>query len=233
MQFTFHCFKTLVLAVFDRRANDSATSRRHSTGVREFGPNKWCLHCRTHLSMAHLNATRTEPMVVSSTSVIRGLEQLPTSTAPFNASALAWEHVLASIARVEVRLDASERRSNTSPPQSRPDPDPPYADWHGRRGDSTFQRPIITTATSVASQPQLGFGGPSSRDTHRHRTSAWEHQGSGSNWNRGKQTTAWDNPCHRQEIRGERRSTAWDSPWSRPHAGGFTLRSVPFRETAL
>lgn len=67
-------------------------------------------------SMASQGIIPTEAIVATTTPFIRGLEPLPASSAPLDASALALEHTLASIARVEARLDAHERQPAIAPP---------------------------------------------------------------------------------------------------------------------
>ncbi|KAG6423332.1 hypothetical protein SASPL_113726 [Salvia splendens] len=109
--------------------------------------------------MANRVGHRTEPIGAPSTSVAVGLESQPAPTAALDTPALAFEHILASIARLEARLDASERRAAITQPPPRPDPDPPYSDWQRGRDDTTRHRAVSTTATGVSSQPQLGFGG--------------------------------------------------------------------------
>ncbi|KAG6437863.1 hypothetical protein SASPL_102793 [Salvia splendens] len=92
------------------------------------------------------------PIEVNSASVIVGLGSQPSSTVALDTPALAFEHVLASLARLEARLDASKRRAATAHPPSRPDPDPPYLDWQSGREETVRQRPILMTATAVSSQ---------------------------------------------------------------------------------
>ncbi|KAG6394620.1 hypothetical protein SASPL_145209 [Salvia splendens] len=107
----------------------------------------------------------TSPLVGSeaepSTPFIAGLEPLSSAAAPLNAQALAFEHILASIARVEARLDAEGRQPASAPPRSRPDPDPPYDATAGWRRGAMDQRPVYTTTVTTSTQPLLGFAGPS------------------------------------------------------------------------
>ncbi|KAG6399461.1 hypothetical protein SASPL_140942 [Salvia splendens] len=95
--------------------------------------------------------SRTKPIVMTSTGIIRGLEQFLVSTGALDSTALAFEHVLAALARVEACLDASERRTNPAQPLPRPDPEPPDEEWQRGRGDTARHRPIMSPATSVAS----------------------------------------------------------------------------------
>ncbi|KAG6393283.1 hypothetical protein SASPL_147520 [Salvia splendens] len=95
--------------------------------------------------MANRAGIRAEPIVGSDAGTTRGLEASPSSTGALDTTALAFEHVLASLARIEARLDTSERRNSVAQPPPRPDPKPPYSDW-------ARQRPILTTTTSVSSQ---------------------------------------------------------------------------------
>ncbi|KAG6403793.1 hypothetical protein SASPL_136025 [Salvia splendens] len=67
----------------------------------------------------------TEALVATSALTIRGLEPLPVSTRALDPAAMAMEHVLASLARVEARLEENDRRFNSVFSLSHPDPDPP------------------------------------------------------------------------------------------------------------
>ncbi|KAG6424640.1 hypothetical protein SASPL_115058 [Salvia splendens] len=109
----------------------------------------------------------------SSAPFITGLHPLPTASSALNAPALALEHILASIARVEARLDAEGRQPVSAQPRSRPDPDPPYDVASGQRRGSGDLRPISTSAISIATQPQHGFSGPSTA-RGPHRQTSWE-----------------------------------------------------------
>ena len=73
---------------------------------------------------------------------IRGVEPLPTVTKPLDAGALAMEHVLASLARMEARLDATDRGVPTTVPPLRPDPVLPSGVLQ--------QLPVYTQATGVS-----------------------------------------------------------------------------------
>ncbi|XP_042038669.1 uncharacterized protein LOC121784577 [Salvia splendens] len=103
--------------------------------------------------------SRTESGVVTFAGVIRGLEQFTASSGSLDSTAMAFEHLLASLARVEARFDAMERRQNVAhpppwpdperrhnvalpPPWPDPDPDPPFDDWQRWRGDSARNRPM-------------------------------------------------------------------------------------------
>lgn len=126
----------------------------------------------------------------------------PSSSVPLDAPALAMEHVLASLAGVEARLDESERRSNPPPPPIRPDPASPYTESQGWRGESSMPRAFTTTATPVMTQPLLGFSGIPTRNqsgvTFTEAT-AGERMGYDTVWGRGRQPSAWDNPDHQLE----------------------------------
>ncbi|XP_042030744.1 uncharacterized protein LOC121777526 [Salvia splendens] len=127
--------------------------------------------------------SRTESGVVTSAGVIRGLEQFTASSGSLDSTAMAFEHLLASLARVEARFDAMERRQNVAhpppwpdperrhnvalpPPWPDPDPDPPFDDWQRWRGDSARNRPTMSAATAVASHPHLGFDGAQVRSNY-------------------------------------------------------------------
>ncbi|KAG6405985.1 hypothetical protein SASPL_133581 [Salvia splendens] len=94
------------------------------------------------------------------------LEPFPSSPSALDTPALAFEHILASLARLKARMDALERRAAIAQPPPWPDPNPPYTDWNLGRGNSVRERPVMTVATAVTQQPLLGFGGPSSRGQH-------------------------------------------------------------------
>ncbi|XP_047965656.1 uncharacterized protein LOC125210120 [Salvia hispanica] len=164
--------------------------------------------------MASQGIVRTEAIAATTTPFIRGLDPLSSSSsAPLNASALALEHILASIARVEARLDASDRQPTRDPPQSRPDPDPPYNINGGWRGESTAHRPVMTSAVSVATQQRVGVVGNSA--------STWQHNSYDDDRDRSRQPTAWDNPAHRQDWQTGGRQSAWDHPSGGRNSGYF------------
>ncbi|KAG6414164.1 hypothetical protein SASPL_126882 [Salvia splendens] len=160
-------------------------------------------------------------MVVTSAGVIVGGESQSSSTLALDTPALAFEHVLASLARLEARLDASERRAAVAQPPPRldpdppyvdwqqgrensgrrtvivqpppqPEPDPPYADWHRGREISGRQSAIVTSGTAVSSMLQL------------------DRYGVNTGQSRSRQAMAWDNPTHRLDIRPGRHATEWD-----------------------
>ncbi|KAG6423769.1 hypothetical protein SASPL_114172 [Salvia splendens] len=157
--------------------------------------------------------SRTEPIVVTSAGIIRRLEQFPASTGALDSTALAFEHVLAALARVEARLDASERRTDPALPPPRPDPEPPGEEWQRGRG-------IARSSRSAMKPPRI-------------EQQLWDRNGAGVEGFWRRRSTAWDNPDHRLDgqpgglatewdrygadyygFRG-RRTTAWDNPTHR------------------
>ncbi|KAG6399839.1 hypothetical protein SASPL_141324 [Salvia splendens] len=155
----------------------------------------------------------TEPIVVTSAGIIRGLEQFPASSGARDSTALAFQHVLASLARIEARLDASERRSASAQPPPRPEPKPPYEDWQRGRGEMGRQRPILSPATFVASQQYLGLVGPSTKiaiQPPRTDPLPWDRYGEGSESFQELRHTAWDNPVHKLDDQPGRLATEWD-----------------------
>ncbi|KAG6418308.1 hypothetical protein SASPL_120511 [Salvia splendens] len=169
----------------------------------------------------------------SSAPFITGLHPLPTASLALNAPALTLEHILASIARVEARLDAEGRQPVSTQPRSRPDPDPPYDVASGWRRGSADQRPISTAAISMATQPQQGFPGPSTARGPPRQTSweisPWVPPGYGGAVTRNRQPSAWDNPTNRQEGRAVGQQSAWDIPFGdggRATGGRAGLRHV-------
>ena len=96
--------------------------------------------------MAIRGGGRSEALITSVALGSRGLESLPLSTVPLDAPALAMEHILASLAGVEARLDANDRRSPNLQQQRRPDPDPPYNDTGGWKEDAANRRLVFTQA---------------------------------------------------------------------------------------
>ncbi|KAG6428775.1 hypothetical protein SASPL_106812 [Salvia splendens] len=119
----------------------------------------------------------------------------------------------------------SERLSAISPPPPRPDPEPPYHDWQRGRVDDVYQRPLLTAATSVAAQPQLGFCGQPYRGPHRPTRSEknpWERQGYSSTVSQHRVATAWDIPAFRQEVHGGENLPSWDGHWGRHDGTGYS-----------
>ncbi|KAG6435991.1 hypothetical protein SASPL_100872 [Salvia splendens] len=163
---------------------------------------------------------------VSTAPFITGLEPLSAVSAPLNAPALAFEHILASIARVEARLDAEGRQPVSAPPRSRPDPDPPYDGTSGWRRGSMNQHPIYTAAVSTTTLPPLGFAGPSTnRGPQRSASleiSPWASPGYGGAPNRSSQPSAWDYPTYRQEGRTGVQQSAWDIPSGERDVGQYS-----------
>ncbi|KAG6385787.1 hypothetical protein SASPL_154668 [Salvia splendens] len=136
--------------------------------------------------MANRGVDRTESIVNSSAGTFRGLETLPATSGALDAPALAFENVLASLARIEARLDAAEQRSATTQPPPRPDPDPPYQDWRPWREESGRQNAILTAAM-VSSIPHLGFVGGSS--SHLPQQARPEPEPLYEDWQRGRGET--------------------------------------------
>ncbi|XP_042055122.1 uncharacterized protein LOC121799733 [Salvia splendens] len=120
----------------------------------------------------------TESIVVTSAGVIRDLEQFSPVCGALDYTSLAFEHVLASLARLEARFDALERRQAIAQPPPRPDPKPPYLDWLRKRLDSGRNRPVWSTATTATSLPQLGVSEGTSTRGHQivsqHGSSSWD-----------------------------------------------------------
>ncbi|KAG6388746.1 hypothetical protein SASPL_150178 [Salvia splendens] len=170
------------------------------------------------LFMANRVGSRTEPLVATAAGVVAGVESQSSSTRALDTPALAFEHVLASLARLEARMDASDRRAAAAQAPPRPDPDPPYVDWKRGRDDYGRNRPVLTTSTAVSSLPQLGLGGPPSTRVHQHTyqagASPCDRPGFISDSRDVRQPSAWDNPAHRSENRSGR-----SSPWDLPRAG--------------
>ncbi|KAG6424108.1 hypothetical protein SASPL_114520 [Salvia splendens] len=100
--------------------------------------------------------SRTESIVVTCGNGASMLEPFPSSPSALDTPAMAFEHILASLARLEARMDALERRASIAQPPPWPDPDPPYTDWNLARGNSAGERPMMTAATAVTQQPLLG-----------------------------------------------------------------------------
>ncbi|KAG6412976.1 hypothetical protein SASPL_125671 [Salvia splendens] len=166
-------------------------------------------------------------MVVTSVGVIVGEESQSSSTLALDTPAMAFEHMLASLARLEARLDASERRAAVAQPPPRPDPDPPYVDW--QRGEREFwaerdnrsttavagtdppdpdwqrgrkisgrQSAIVMSVTAVSSVPQLGFGGGPSSHGQQHAALLG--------------ASPWDRYGVNIEQSLGRQAKAWDNP---------------------
>ncbi|XP_042005941.1 uncharacterized protein LOC121754689 [Salvia splendens] len=163
---------------------------------------------------------------VSSPPYIAGLEPLAAASAPLNAQALAFEDILASIARVEARLDAEGRQPVNAPPRSRPEPDPPYDGPSGWRRGSPNRHHIPTAAVSTTALPQLGFAGPSTtRGPQRSApmdSSPWEPPGYGGALVQNNHPSAWDHPAVRQEGRYDARPSAWDLPLGERDGGQYS-----------
>ncbi|KAG6393124.1 hypothetical protein SASPL_147356 [Salvia splendens] len=111
--------------------------------------------------MSNRNVDRTESMVVTSAGVTRDLEQFQPVSGALDSTSLAFEHILATLARFEARLDASERRQAIAQPPLRPDHDPPYDDGLRGRGDAGRHRPVVSDEATVASQQHGGFAAAS------------------------------------------------------------------------
>ncbi|KAG6432863.1 hypothetical protein SASPL_104451 [Salvia splendens] len=123
--------------------------------------------------MANRVGSRTEPLIVTAGGGSSAVESFSTSTGAVDTPAVAFEHVLASLARLEARMDVSERRAAIAQPPPRPDPDPPYMEWNLGSGSSTRARPVLTASTAVTQQPLLGFGGQSAGGL-RSGPSSWD-----------------------------------------------------------
>ncbi|KAG6429539.1 hypothetical protein SASPL_107591 [Salvia splendens] len=78
---------------------------------------------------ANRGGSRTKPIITTFANVSVGVESHSSATLALDTPALAFEHVLASLARLEARIEASERNATIAQPPPRPDPDPPYTDW--------------------------------------------------------------------------------------------------------
>ncbi|KAG6418596.1 hypothetical protein SASPL_120800 [Salvia splendens] len=113
--------------------------------------------------MANRMVSLTESIVVTCGNGASMLEPFPSSLSALDTPALTFEHILASLARLGARMDASERRAAIAQPPPWPDPEPPYTDWILGRGNSAGERPVMTAATTITQQPLLGIGGLSSR----------------------------------------------------------------------
>ncbi|KAG6421447.1 hypothetical protein SASPL_118000 [Salvia splendens] len=202
--------------------------------------------------MANRAGIRAELIVGSDAGTTRGLEASPSSTGALDTTALAFEHVLASLASIEAQLDASERRYSVAQPPPRPDPkppysdwarqrpilttatavssqsdpDPPYLEWQRRREDSGRQSAVLTQATTVSSRSPLGFGsGISSHgpvSTGVLGGSAWDHYGVSAGMTHGRQTTVWDNPAHKMDTRARRHVPASENAWDRREEGPYS-----------
>ncbi|KAG6418598.1 hypothetical protein SASPL_120802 [Salvia splendens] len=148
--------------------------------------------------MANRIVSHTESIVVTCGNCASMLEPFPSSPSALDTPALAFEHILASLARLEARMDALERRSAIAQPPPWPDPDPPYTDWNLGRGNSARERPMMTAAKAVTQQPLLGFGGPSSRG-QCYGTSFGEPYDPSGETSRGRQPTSWDDKKRKQD----------------------------------
>ncbi|KAG6387053.1 hypothetical protein SASPL_152235 [Salvia splendens] len=147
--------------------------------------------------LANRAGIRAEPLVGSAAGTTRVLEASSSSIGALDTTALAFEHVLASLACIEARLDASEWRNSVAPPPPRPDPKPPNDGWQQGRGD------IMSSAITLASQQNLGF--PSSIFVNlpsRTEQLSWDSRGdlrrsgidgADNDGFRGRRATAWDN----------------------------------------
>ncbi|KAG6383521.1 hypothetical protein SASPL_156734 [Salvia splendens] len=144
-------------------------------------------------------------MVVTSADVIVGGESQSSSTLALDTTALAFEHVLASLARRSVTI--------VQPPPL-PEPDTPDPDWQRGREISGRQSVIVMSVTAISSIPQLGFGGGPSSHGQQHTAllgaSSWDRYEVNAGQSLGRQATAWDNPAHRLDIRPRRHATEWD-----------------------
>ncbi|KAG6382864.1 hypothetical protein SASPL_157415 [Salvia splendens] len=141
-----------------------------------------------------------------------------------NSPTLAFEHVLASLARLEARIDESERRAAIGQHPARPDPVPPDENWRRERPDPGRQTAIFTSATATSPRDRLGFGGgsPSLGPLHAAPPGA-------SPWDRSGETVAshqqleFVGPSARNAIHLPRME---QQPWDRFDAGveGFRGR---------
>ncbi|KAG6418597.1 hypothetical protein SASPL_120801 [Salvia splendens] len=68
--------------------------------------------------MVNRMVSRTESIVVTCGNDESMLEPFPTSASALDTPALAFEHILASLARLEARMDALERSAAIAQPQS-------------------------------------------------------------------------------------------------------------------
>ncbi|KAG6387300.1 hypothetical protein SASPL_152487 [Salvia splendens] len=166
---------------------------------------------------------RTEPITTTTVGVVMGGESRSSSTRPLDTPTMALEHVLASIARLETRIDASERRGGATNQPPRPDPDPPYAEWQRDKVESGHHRPVWSTVTAVAAQQPLGWNeGPATRGPHFAFQAAWDRPGIAGDVHRGKPRSAWDNPSRRSDYRVERQPPGGDTLWERQLRGEAT-----------
>ncbi|KAG6416708.1 hypothetical protein SASPL_124144 [Salvia splendens] len=144
--------------------------------------------------MANRVGSRTEPIAATTAGVVLGGESQSSSTRALDTQALAFEHVLASLARLEARMDASDRRAAAAQAPPRPDPDPPYAEWQRGRDDYGRNRAVMKTSTAVSSLPQLGLGSPPSTRAHQHPIQPG--------------ASPWDRPRFSSDSRGVRQPSA-------------------------
>ncbi|KAG6436112.1 hypothetical protein SASPL_100995 [Salvia splendens] len=148
--------------------------------------------------MSNRATGRTEPMTGTAAGVIVGGESRSVSTPALDTPALAFEHVLASLARLEARREVTERRAAVAQPPPRPDPDPPYAEWQRGKEDSG----------------RLSAG--------VHGGSAWDRYEVSAGMTHGRQTTAWDNPAHKMDNRAERHVPESENAWGRREEGPYS-----------
>ncbi|KAG6410327.1 hypothetical protein SASPL_128385 [Salvia splendens] len=169
---------------------------------------------------------RTEPLTTISAGIVMGVESRSSSTRPLDTPAMALEHVLASIARLEARMDASDRRGGAAQPPPGPDPDPPYAKWPRERVESGRHRPVWSTVTAVDSQQPVRVSeGPATQGAQ------FASQAGSASWDRPAQlgfaegpstrglhlvfrhgASAWDRPGMAGDIHRDRPRSAWDNP---------------------
>ncbi|KAG6427961.1 hypothetical protein SASPL_112209 [Salvia splendens] len=140
--------------------------------------------------MANRAGIRAEPLVSSTAGTTRGLEASSSSTGALDTTALAFEHVLASLARIEARMDASERRNSVALPPPRPDPKPPNDGWQQGRGD------IICRGIGTAEVAKV-FGGAVIQPGRL--AMEWDRYGADNDGFQGRRATAWDNPTPRMD----------------------------------
>lgn len=147
------------------------------------------------------------------------------------------EHLVASMARVEARMDEFDRRPSSSRHPNRPDPEPPYTRYDSRPLDVSlpFIPPFSAVSVAVpslplsASAPFLGFhegfhhnpsGPPGSlrppmgpRFPHQEQHSSWDIPAT------SRMTSAWDPWGSRfTEQQSQGRGSTWDLP-SQRHTG--------------
>ncbi|KAG6428716.1 hypothetical protein SASPL_112972 [Salvia splendens] len=189
--------------------------------------------------MANRAGIRAEPLVGLAAGTTRGLEASSSSTGVRDMTALAFEHVLASLARIEAWLDSSERPNSVAPPPPMPDPkppysdwarerpilttttavlsqsdpDPPYLDWQRGREETVRHRPILTPTTAVSSQSHLGFGGMGNCGGTSSRGPQHAPLPGASLWKRYRVSS--------KGYRG-REPTAWDNAWGRHDGAGYS-----------